>query len=72
MTDKHDLDLAAKKGDVSILAAQLRAFPDQVQLSHWYNAAGFQPDIPMEDNARAIIRYVQCFDSWSEYEAFAA
>jgi len=31
MTDKHDLDLAANKDDVGILAAQLRAFPNQGQ-----------------------------------------
>ena len=67
---KKDADKAAGDSDIVALSNFLINYPDKTQLTEWYKNDGYEPINSPEENARQIIRSIQCFDSWDEFEQF--
>lgn len=60
--------LAARSGNLMLLADFLHKHNGYPQLAHWYNSAGYLPENTDEENARRIIAHIHYFDSWNDYK----
>src|SRR3569623_341319 len=70
--EKQQADEAARVGDVIPLAALLHSCRDRTQLTKWYRNAGYSESNNDEENAKSIICHLHRFNTWPEYEKFAA